>query len=72
MAKPKPQPGRKTRTYSDGAWHDGSPPVLAPDSQAMWLSSIVFYGAAPWAAISRTSTCIASALITRRSCWPSN
>jgi branched-chain amino acid aminotransferase len=45
MAKSKPQGGRKTRTYTDGAWHDGSPPVLAPDSQAMWLSSIVFDGA---------------------------
>ena len=40
-----PQPGRKARTYTDGGWHDGSPPVLAPDSQAMWLSSIVFEGA---------------------------
>ena len=45
MAKSKPLRGRMTRTYVDGAWHDGSPPVLAPDSQAMWLSSIVFDGA---------------------------
>ncbi|MDP6430407.1 MAG: branched-chain amino acid aminotransferase [Alphaproteobacteria bacterium] len=45
MAKTMNEPGRLTRTYADGEWHDGSPPVLAPDSQAMWLSSIVFDGA---------------------------
>ena len=32
MAKAKPQGARKTRTYVDGAWHDGNPPVLAPNS----------------------------------------
>ena len=32
-------------TFVDGDWHDGSPKVLGPDSNAMWLSSIVFDGA---------------------------
>ena len=35
MAKSKPLRERMTRTYVDGAWYDGSLPVLAPDSQAM-------------------------------------
>lgn len=34
-----------TKTYIDGAWQEGSPPVLAPNSQAMWLSTVVFDGA---------------------------
>ncbi len=34
-----------TLTFHDGKWHDGSIPVLAPDTQAMWLSTIVFDGA---------------------------
>jgi branched-chain amino acid aminotransferase len=42
---PKNKESKPTKTYIDGVWHDGSPPVLAPNSQAMWLSSIVFDGA---------------------------
>ena len=34
-----------TKTYIDGAWQDGSPAVLSPNSQAMWLSTVVFDGA---------------------------
>ena len=34
-----------SKTYVNDAWQDGSPPVLAPNSQAMWLSTIVFDGA---------------------------
>lgn len=32
-------------TFIDGTWQEGSPKVLGPDSNAMWLSSIVFDGA---------------------------
>ena len=66
MAKSNPLRGRMTRTYVDGAWHDGSPPVLAPDSQAMWLSSIVFDGARAMAGMCRTWTAIAGASTARR------
>ena len=45
MAKAQPKISRPARTYIDGEWHEGSPPVLAPNSQAMWLSTIVFDGA---------------------------
>lgn len=34
-----------TQTFFEGKWHDGSVRVLAPDTQAMWLSTIVFDGA---------------------------
>ncbi len=34
-----------TLTFVDGKWHEGSPKVLGPGSNAMWLSSIVFDGA---------------------------
>ena len=34
-----------TITFHEGKWHDGSIPVLAPNTQAMWLSTIVFDGA---------------------------
>ena len=34
-----------SKTYVNDAWQDGSPPVLTPNSQAMWLSTIVFDGA---------------------------
>ncbi len=37
--------GRQTWTYTDGAWHEGSPPSVAVDAHAMWLSSVVFDGA---------------------------
>ena len=30
------------QTYLNGKWHQGSPPVLAPNMQAMWLSTIPF------------------------------
>ncbi len=36
---------RRTKTYLEGAWQDGSPAVLTPNSQAMWLSTVVFDGA---------------------------
>ena len=34
-----------TQTYLDGEWREGSPPVLAPNMQAMWLATVVFDGA---------------------------
>jgi branched-chain amino acid aminotransferase len=36
---------RKTMTYFDGTWHDGSPPILSAFSHGMWMSSVVFDGA---------------------------
>ena len=36
---------RRTLTYVDGAWQDGSPRVLSPMSHAVWLGSAVFDGA---------------------------
>ncbi len=35
----------KTLTYVDGAWVDGHPPLLAPQSNGVWLASLVFDGA---------------------------
>lgn len=37
--------GRQTWTYTNGAWHEGSPPSVTVDAHAMWLSSVVFDGA---------------------------
>ncbi|MBO0902961.1 branched-chain amino acid aminotransferase [Jiella sonneratiae] len=34
-----------TRTFVDGAWHEGSPALIGPKSHAMWLGSSVFDGA---------------------------
>ncbi len=45
MAKGVSKGDKPSKTYLDGAWQDGSPPVLAPNMQAMWLSTIVFDGA---------------------------
>ena len=42
---PKENETKLTKTYINGAWQDGSPPVLSPSSQAMWLSTVVFDGA---------------------------
>jgi branched-chain amino acid aminotransferase len=33
------------RTFIDGAWHEGNPPILGPMSHATWQSSIIFDGA---------------------------
>ncbi len=35
----------KNWTWVDGDWQEGSPAVLAPNMQAMWLSTVVFDGA---------------------------
>ncbi len=45
MAKTKSKQDMPARTYFQDQWQEGSPPVLSPNSQAMWLSSIVFDGA---------------------------
>lgn len=39
--------GHKTpaQTYLNGEWREGSPAVLAPNMQAMWLATVVFDGA---------------------------
>ncbi|MBT3990916.1 MAG: branched-chain amino acid aminotransferase [Rhodospirillaceae bacterium] len=42
---PKDTDTKLTKTYVDDVWQEGSPPVLAPNSQAMWLSTVVFDGA---------------------------
>jgi len=42
---PKDIGTKVTKTYVEGAWQDGSPAVLSPNSQAMWLSTVVFDGA---------------------------
>ncbi len=34
----------KTWTFVDGAWHEGSPPLIGPRSHAFWLCSTVFDG----------------------------
>ncbi len=35
----------RTRTWFDGDWHDGNPPLIGPRSHAMWMGSTVFDGA---------------------------
>lgn len=35
----------EAQTYIDGKWHDGSPAIFRADSNAVWLSSVVFDGA---------------------------
>ncbi|HEX2018601.1 MAG TPA: branched-chain amino acid aminotransferase [Aurantimonas sp.] len=40
-----PQEMSRTRSYVDGRWHDGNPPLIGPRSHAMWLGSTVFDGA---------------------------
>ncbi|MBB4004981.1 MAG: branched-chain amino acid aminotransferase [Aurantimonas endophytica] len=40
-----PQEMTRTRSYVDGSWHDGNPPLIGPRSHAMWLGSTVFDGA---------------------------
>lgn len=45
MAKTQSKQEMPARTYLNGQWQEGSPPVLSPSSQAMWLSTIVFDGA---------------------------
>ncbi|MBO0662330.1 branched-chain amino acid aminotransferase [Jiella sp. MQZ9-1] len=36
---------RRTVTFVDGVWHDGSPALIGPQSHAFWLGSTVFDGA---------------------------
>ena len=47
MAKTASESGEEggTLTFFEGKWHNGSIKVLAPNSQAMWLSTVVFDGA---------------------------
>ena len=45
MAKATSKLNRKIWTWVQGSWRKGSPPVLSPNMQAMWLSSVVFDGA---------------------------
>ena len=35
----------ETRTWYDGKWLEGNPPLLGPRSHAFWLASSVFDGA---------------------------
>lgn len=32
-------------TYTDGAWHEGNPPMFGPMTHALWMASVVFDGA---------------------------
>jgi branched-chain amino acid aminotransferase len=45
MAKAVPKRERPACTYFEGDWIEGSPPILSPNTQAMWLGTVVFDGA---------------------------